>query len=267
MPNKGMRRFSRNIAAGVLVVLLAIALSRHWFSPIESMVLRQTSPFIRALAGIAEETRGVLLSFISVSRLSRAAQVLQEENTRLSARVARLESVEQENDLLRRQLDLVPRQNRRFIAADIVSRTSDGVIDGWVINKGSRDGVQEDLPVIVDDGVLVGRVKRVESLTSVVATIADASFRATTQTIGTRAEGLTHGVRSIDVVLDTVPRTSELQVGDRVVTTGTDGLYPPFLHIGSVRSVTAMGNEIFQSAHLTPAVNLRSLRVVSVLLK
>ncbi len=267
MPAREIRRFSRNIIAGLLVALLAVALSRRWFSPVESVTLRQMSPFIRVIAGLVEETRGVLRSFIAVGQLSRATRIMEEENARLGALLARLESVEQENDVLRRQVDLVPRRAQRFIAADIVSRTTDGVIDGWVINKGSRDGVQTGSPVTVEDGVLVGRVLRTESLTSVVATVADASFRASVQTIGTRAEGLARGVRGIDVVLDTVPRTSELRDGDRVVTTGTDGIFPPFLYVGSVRSVTARANEIFQSARITPAVNFRSLRIVSVLLE
>lgn len=254
----------------VLVLLCGVgiflAVRQGIYGAPESIMVRFSTPIVRVARGVGETVTQSVNSFLRVRRLSRAVRLLEEENARLQASVARLESLEQENTVLREQLKLLPRAQRRMISADVASRTTDGVSDGLVINRGSQDGIEAGQPVIVSDGVLVGRVHAVQPGSAIIALLTDPSVRLGGIVRRSGAEGLVHGVRGIDLSFDTVPRTDSLVVDDRVVTSGTDGAFPPDLLVGTIQSIEAPENEIFQSAHLTLSINPRTVRVVSILL-
>lgn len=257
--------FARISIAILVVALCVLALRRGVLAYPESMLVRAVTPLSRVGVTIRDAVGGSISSFLRVRRLSRAVQLLEEETGRLQGLVARMESLEQENASLREQLKLLPRSKRARITVEVVSRTTDGVTEGLIINRGARDGIETGQPVIVSDGVLVGRIQHVESGSAVVALLTDSSFRAAAVT-STGVEGLVRGVRGIDLVMETIPRTVPVHVGDRIVTSGSDGLFPRDLLIGSVQSVHAPENDIFQSAQLTSPTTVRNLRFVSVLL-
>lgn len=254
------------IGIAILIVIVCItALRRGLLAYPESVLIRAVTPISRATVAVRDAVGGSLSSFLRVRRLSRTVRILEEEAGRLQALVARMEGVEKENAALREQLKLLPRAKTRLITADVTSRTTDGLTEGLVINRGARDGIQTGHPVIVSDGILVGRIQRVESESAIVALLSDSSFRAAGITSG-GAEGLVRGVRGINLVMETIPRTVPVYVGDGVVTSGSDGLFPRDLLVGTIQSVEAPENDIFQSAQLTSPITIRNLRFVSILL-
>lgn len=249
----------------LLVALLVFILRTGWLERPQSMLVRAVAPITGGVSSLGEAALGFVRSFFRIGTLSRAVRILEEENARLRSSTARLHSLEEENARLREQLQLLPRARYQLVSADVVGRSTDGISETFIINRGTNDGLQSGMPVIVSGGIVVGSVRSVQTHTASVALLTDSSFRAAGETLGTRAEGLVHGVRGIEIVMDTIPRTSEVRVGDSVVTTGTDGLFPPHLLLGTIHAVSAPENEIFQTAQLVPAVQLRQLRVVSII--
>ena len=262
-----LRRGVRWLPGVLLIALLVLLLRSGVTAGVQSLLVRALAPVTVTVASVSESLLGSVRSFFRIGTLSRAVRILEEENARLQSSVARLQSLEEENAHLREQLQLLPRTRYTLVSADVVGRSTDGVSEVLIINRGTKDGIDSGMPVIVSDGIVVGRVHAAHTQTAFIALLTDPSFRIGGETLGTHAEGLVHGVRGIEIVMDTIPRTSTVRVGDRVVTTGTDGVFPPHLLVGTVRSVNAPGNEIFQSVRIAPAVSPRQFRVVSVIRK
>lgn len=248
------------------VLVLVTVLRRGWLRPLDSALLRGMGPLVQRVTTFVQESGGVVLSFARLGKLGRTVRVLEEENARLQSLLARNEGVEEENARLRAELRLLPRTRFHLLTAEVISRSTDGVLDAFVINRGTHNGVTVGRPVIVSDGIVVGVVRAADALTSIVVLLTDPSVRLTAETQGTYAEGLVHGSRGLDIIMDTIPRTATIALGDRVVTTGTDGQFPPNLLVGTIRSVNAASTEIFQAAQVAPLTDLRRLRVVSVIL-
>ena len=81
----------------------------------------------------------------------------------------------------------------------------------------------------------------------------------------TRRQGIVRGAGRDGLTLEYVPLQADVQVGDRVLSSGTDGLYPRGVPIGTVLEVSP-GGELFHSIHLAPAVDFGQLDSVFVLL-
>lgn len=249
-----------------VLVVLVFLFSRGWFSPIGSFTVRTVSPITSGVANAINNTGGYILAYFRIGKLSRTVRILEEKNAEYEAKITRLSGIEEENKILREQIKLLPKNKYKLLAGEIISRTVDGVSDAVIINRGSNDGIREGMPVIVNDGIVVGKIFRVESLTSVVMLVTDADFKLTASVQGTKAQGLVRGTKGLDVSMDTIPRDIEIHIGDKVVTTGMDGLFPPDLLVGKIRSISAPQNEIFQTAKVSMIVDVKRARIVSVIL-
>jgi len=153
------------------------------------------------------------------------------------------------------------------VNADVVGHSTDGGKDALIINRGSRDGIKEGMPVIMSSGVVVGKIARADGLIATVMLISDADFKLAAIVNGTKAPGLVRGTKGLDVSLEQVPREEKIKIGESVVTTGVDGIFPADLLVGKIRSVDAPENEIFQSAKVTPVIDIREARIVSVIIE
>lgn len=231
----------------------------------QSATLRAMSPGIKIASETTKGTKDVITSFLRIGTLSRSVRILEDENSGLESQLAQLESLKKENEDLRKQLELLPKKKYSIITADVIGHSSDGAREVLIINRGLKDGIREEMPVVVNEGVIVGKIDKAEEFTSNLVLVTDVEFKLAAGIPGTTAQGLVRGARGLDVVIEDIPRDVSLNIGDKVVTTGLDGIFPPDLLIGTVRTVEAPGNEIFQSANLSPAVDPRKLRIVGVI--
>ena len=263
MPNERKKR------PFILIILIAMVLffvfGRGWITPFESIVLRVFSPIATGSAQIVQSVQGYVFSFLRVGTLSRAVRILENKNAKDEAIISRFSGVEIENKVLREQLRLLPKDKYKILSADVVGHSTDGARDTPIINRGNSDGIKEDMPVIVNDGVVVGKIFRADAMTSILMLLTDADFRLAAAVQGTKAQGLVRGEKGLDVSMDGIPRGEEIKIGERVVTTGVDGLFPADLLVGKIRSIEAPQNEIFQTAKVTPVLDIRQLYIVSVI--
>jgi len=257
------RRFI--VLVGVLIIAIFV-LSRGWFSPVQSGGMRLVSPFVLRTVEMFNGTKEALMSFLRVGSLSRQVRLLENENRLYQAKIARLEGKEEENERLREQLKLLPMDKFKLLSADVIGHSVDGAKEGLIINRGTADGLSEGLPVIVNDGIVVGSIIKADIATSVIMLVSDTNFRLAANVQGTKAQGLIQGGKGLDIFLEQVPRAEKINVGDRVVTAGVDGLFPANLLVGTIRTVSAPENEIFQSAKISPIVDVRQARIVSVII-
>jgi rod shape-determining protein MreC len=188
----------------------------------------------------------------------------------------RLEQVRMSQDAEQaRRLQLLLGFKERFIsktvAAQVIGSSGSDQSRSVYIDKGARDGVQPDQPVITADGV-VGKVLRaygsspLESSGSLVLLINDPTSGVGVILEKSRLQGVLRGTPSGGVTIDKIMNDEPAQVGERVLTSGGDQVFPKGIEVGTITQVTP-GAESFLNIRVKPAVALSKLEEVLVVTK
>ncbi|HEX8815741.1 MAG TPA: rod shape-determining protein MreC [Terriglobales bacterium] len=148
------------------------------------------------------------------------------------------------------------------VAAQVIGTSGSEQSRSVYIDKGSRDGLKQDMAVITGDGV-VGKVLRVFSGTSQVLLINDQTSGVGAILEKSRLQGVLRGTANGDVVLEKVMSDEPVQPGDKVLTSGGDQIFPKGLPVGSVTRV-APGAELFYKIDVKPTADLSRLEEVLV---
>lgn len=196
---------------------------------------------------------------------------LMEENKILQASLAQMDELTLENQRLRELLGTrssMPEYT--FISATVSGKEPGGWFETFTLNVGSENGVTKNDPVMTNDG-LVGRVVEVYDETCVVMSIIDSRSAASGIVERTRDNGIVCGSLYLTdkdeyLQMQYLPDTAELTSGDRVITSGLDGLYPKGLFIGEVRSISRDSAEKDRYVVVDAAVDFNHIEDVLVML-
>jgi len=191
------------------------------------------------------------------------------EIARLRVALRQTQALERENQALRRMLGLATQSARRLIAAELSARDVNAWWQSARLNKGARDGLALDMPVITPDG-LAGRLVRVSRTTSDVLFLVDPACRVAARIVRPDAFGIVRGLGvsargQAACRMEYLPKDVRVLPGDDVETSELGGLYPPGLLIGRVRRVRLDDSGLYQTAEIEPAANFRSLALVFVM--
>ena len=148
-------------------------------------------------------------------------------------------------------------------AAQVIGSSGSEQSRSIYIDKGSRDGVKQDMAVITAEGV-VGKVLRVFRTTSQVLLVNDQTSGVGAILEKSRLQGVLRGTALGEVVLEKVMSDETVQPGEKVVTSGGDQIFPKGLPVGTVTKVSP-GPELFLNIRVRPAVDLSRLEEVLVI--
>lgn len=202
-------------------------------------------------------------NYISLRQARRDNEQLRNEVSELRMRNAQLESRAAEADRLAALLafrDAHPAA--RLLAARIIG-AGPGSGRTVYLDRGESDGIRKDMGVITPDGV-VGKVLEVYSSTALVLLITDKDGGAGSLLADTRTQGVAKGQGEPLLVLGYVNNDENVTVGERVLTSGIDRIFPKDLPVGTVVSVR--GGNPFKIIDVRPAARLDRLEEVFVLL-
>jgi rod shape-determining protein MreC len=227
-------------------------------------VLGASAPFINLSAGVSRGLRGAWTNYIWLHRAREENVQLQREVEQLSLQVRTLQQLRGENDRLKSLLSFKEGTQFKSLGARIVGRAPDFLSRIVYLDRGSADGVRVDCPVVRAEGI-VGRVVLVTRHNSQVQLItnADASVGVMIERTGTPGVARGSGGHILDV--DYISGTEEVAVGDLVVTSGKDGIYPSGLPVGTVVE-SIKGKTVFRNIHIEPLVDLLRLDEALILL-
>lgn len=187
--------------------------------------------------------------------------------TELELQNARQAAVE--NERLRGLLDLKQQIGYQQLAARVIARDSSVWFNTVTINRGSSSGVALNMPVVTAGGI-VGRVIAVSPVTAQIMMITDEKAAAGAivgQVNGSGALGSIRGMGETDLVeMRYVSELQKVVVGDHILTTGQDGIYPPGLKVGEVVQVTPGTSSQAHQIFVRPGARLDQLEEVVVLL-
>lgn len=152
-----------------------------------------------------------------------------------------------QNDRLKEMLDYKQKNTSQELkVATIIGKNPGNWFDVFTIDLGSNDGIEKNMPVITADG-LVGRVEEVGLNWSKVMAVIDGRSNVPAIMERTREYGVVKGSISQDsldasLYMNYLPLDSDVVEGDKVLTSGLDGIYPKGLMIGTVQSASQAGS-------------------------
>lgn len=203
-------------------------------------------------------------NYIDLVHVKMENQILIEENKMLRNESLSLKEKAMAGDRLMELLNLKDTLNNEYIIANIIAKDPSNWSSVVVINKGSKDGLMPNMGVITADGV-VGRIVKTTPGYSRVLLLSDRNSAIAGLIQRTRDEGIVAGRAGRALRLNYIMITSDVRKGDHVLTSGTDGVFPEGIVIGSISNVESPKNAMFHSIELLPNVNLLRVKEVMVL--
>ena len=252
----------------VAVSGLLVFLNPHQiFNPVHRVLTVVVYPFQKFFFQISSSVSGAKDFVVSIGSLKKENADLFEENQKLSAKNALLGSAEEENKTLREQLKLLPREKFNLEGAFVVSRDPHG-LGSWIdIDKGENFGLQTGMPVIVSNGILIGKIGEVYSGSAQVILVSNPQSLVNAMDLQTGAKGIVQGEYQLGSVLGMVLQADTLNAGDDIVTSSASENLPKGLLIGKVEKVGLSGDGLFQQATLVLPVQFFRLQTVFVVKK
>jgi len=165
---------------------------------------------------------------------------------------------------LERLLELRDRSNLSTAAAEIIGASATPDFRTLTIDKGTRDGLRPDMAVIAPAGV-VGRIVVPSARAAKVQLLIDRYAAAGAIIERSRAQGVVIGAGDERLGMEYVSEVADVAVGDAVVTSGIDGIFPKGFVIGRVEAVEKSGGA-YKRITVKPAVDFSSLEAVLVVL-
>lgn len=266
MPRKYLASKLIKLTLAVAVCLTLVFLNpKKIFNPAKEVFFKAAYPFQKTFYIMGKKTGNFFGLLVSISDLKKENERIMKENASLSAAIADLREQKKENEILRNQLELAPRQKFRLESAFIIGQDPRGSGSWLVADKGRSDGIDSGMPVIVSDGILVGRVSEVYDKSARIVLLTDSSSSVNVMDLETEARGILSGEYNLGLVMELVGQTEVLNKGDDVITSGLGGSIPKGLLIGKIQQVESTQDKLFQKALISAKVKYSDLDVVFII--
>jgi len=251
----------------LLFLINATSPNREDITVIEKLVRDSYTPLQNGIHKLRTGWVGVTAVFSEKKVLNKQIEMLDRENDRLKLQNQALREYEAEVQRLRNLLEFKNFNTGTYelIAAQVIARSPSNWYELIIINKGSRDGIKEGMPVITPDG-LVGRVGSTSENSAQVNLITDRQIAVGAILQRTReTNGIVEGQGSSSILkMINIPYYAAVEKNDKVITSGLSQIYPKGIDIGTVSEVEKEPNGLLLSASVTPAVDFDKLEEVLV---
>jgi rod shape-determining protein MreC len=189
-----------------------------------------------------------------IERLRKRIQSLEVERQKLLEAQAT-------NIRLKQLLDFRSHLSGETVSASIIANSASSWFRSSLLDKGSADGVRKGMAVVTPLGV-VGQVVAVTPRTSKVLLLNDPNSGIDVIVQRTRTRGIVSGSLDNGTVLKYVKRSEDVQEGDRLITSGIDGVFPRGLMVATVIKVHKQQLGLFQFIEVLPAVQFSRIEEV-----
>ncbi|AZV55721.1 rod shape-determining protein MreC [Clostridium sp. AWRP] len=271
-------RFLRNKLVLAIIVLSIIFLALISFSikGNSNSIVRNGigvtfNSFQGGLYKVNNSIKNSLSFIINFSRVKSENEELKKENSSLKNKLVEYNSLKNDNSQLRKELNFKSQKSEYdYIGCDVIGRSSDGILNEFAINRGSKDGIKKQMVAVTADG-LVGQVVHVESNWSIVQSLANenlavggtiegAESDANDVTNSGMVKGYSDGNNQFLAKLYYLPQDSTIKKGDVILTSGINNSYPRGIRIGTVISVEDDKGKVMKNALIKPYVNFDKLQ-------
>lgn len=254
-----------------MVVLALIFLSfnvdrsKSW-NPLSVVLIEILSPVQKFVKGGVKVTAGLLNKYVWMIETHEENLKLKSEINRLMLENSRYREMLSTYSRLQQLLKYNDTNDEKVLAAQVIGRDPTGWFRSIIIDKGKNSGIKENMPVVNAEGV-VGQVVSVSYNYSKVLLLIDQNSSVDCIIERSRESGIVKGISEKICNLDYVLKTSDVRMGDLVITSGLDRVYPRGRHVGEVIEVGEAPGEFFKNIKIRPSVDFMKLEEVLVILK
>lgn len=256
----------------ILILIFLVAVSNLQMDKVSKV----TNPFTGFVNGIQNgmvylknKIAGNDSFFINVEEMKKENEELRNKNNQMEQSLREFEVIKAENATLKEYVNLTDKYSEyKTHPADVIQYDISNYSKTIVINAGKKDGIDVNMPVISEKG-LVGHVISVTDNTAKVQTIIDTSSTVTCTISTTRDSIVSRGVIDSNNQLKAsfIPTEANVLEGDAVETSGIGGIYPKGIHIGTIKKVVNTKNITNRYAIIETAVDFSRLETVLVITK
>jgi rod shape-determining protein MreC len=235
-----------------------VVLLRYWAVSI-------VTPFERLFHGLGYNLRHGWSNYIDLRNTRQQNHDLQEQIARLRLEQAALSEDAIQGHRLQALLYFQQHYVANTIAAQVVGTSGNDLSRVLYIDKGSKDGLKPDQAVITPDGI-IGKLRDVFPHTSQILLINDQTSGAGVLLASTRLRAILRGSTTGQIVINNLTPDSRIKIGEQVLTSGGDQIYPRGLPVGTIESIKPdPDHQPYTLIQLRPAANLNQLEEVLVI--
>ena len=271
-----MKPFKNKLA--VTIVLLSVAFCgmiiyslQSDANGISSSVSTVVSPLQKIVYNINSRVKETVDFFLNFSEVKLENEQLKQKNAELANELIEYESLKDEVERLREALNFTEsRSNYNYVGVNIIGYSGSSLSDGYIIDKGSNDGIDKNMVVVSSKG-LVGKVTKVASNFAIVQSILNENIAVAVMDQQTReATGVLQGLSDKKdtnmTVVYNLPIDSDVKEGDIIITSGLGKIYPKEIPVGTVVSVEEDNVRVMKSAVVEPFVNFNEVEELFVVI-
>jgi len=225
---------------------------------LQRIVIELVLPVFKSFGNITAFAEDIVKEYVLLRQLRSENQNLRERVAALEQKVIDYQEASVENLRLRRLLDFRSTLQAETIPAQVVLHDLTGWFQTLMVDKGFRDQIAPDMAVVNDEGI-VGRILDVSDRYARVLLITDPGSSIDAIIQRNRVRGVLSGRDANTCILKYVRGNLEVQVGDLVVTSGKDGVFPKGLRLGTIQGVYKDPLDLFQRIEVKPLVRLSTI--------
>ncbi|HWN86038.1 MAG TPA: rod shape-determining protein MreC [Vicinamibacterales bacterium] len=245
-----------------LILISAQVQTRRGVPMLEEAVFGTMAEVQRVATGGIGEARGFWQNYVNLRQIGQENETLKQRVSQLEVALQRERALAGQSRLLQDLLDLKKETGLATTPAAVIASGASPEFRTMTLDKGSSQGLGADMAVIAPAGI-VGRVILPTPRAAKVQLITDRNAAVAGLVERTRDQGVAVGTGGDRLRFEYVSGTADLKAGDRVVTSGIDGIYPKGFVIGQIESIERSAGE-FSNVLIRPAVDLSALEAVLV---
>lgn len=234
---------------------------------LQNAVNNLVMPIQNGLTFLKNKLSGNSAFFSDLDYLKDENKKLKEKNNELEQSLRELENIKTENQTLKEYMNLAEKYKEyKTIPGYVINKDISNYSKTMVINLGKKDGVEVNMTVIGNEG-LVGHVISVTDSTAKVQTIIDTASSVSCSMSTTKDSIVCKGTLDEKSALKAmyIPTDANIIQGDSIETSGIGGIYPKGIHIGTVKKVTNTQNMTDRYALIETAINFDKIDTVLVI--
>jgi rod shape-determining protein MreC len=219
----------------------------------------------RAFAGFSSGVRGTTAMYLDLIGVKRENQALKTKLAEQNALLGTMTELKMENERLGQLLGFKQNSKMDLLAARVIARDMMPDHNTLTVDRGTNHGIQKNMAVITIGGV-VGYTMRVENNTSLILLLTDTYAVVDAVVQRSRARGLVEGTGAATARLNYLKRSDDLKIGDLVVTSGLDNIFPKGFPIGSITAIDKSRYGMTQEVEMKPTVEPMNLEEIFIVL-
>jgi len=263
-----LRRHSTPLATvALLLASLALLVTNssggRRVDPLGVVFLEVVTPIAHLSRRVSSSLADTWNSYVDLVGARQEREWLRSRVRDLEAEADAAGAVARENERLTELLELRESLPGDAVAARITSADASGLFRTATLNKGERAGVAKGFAVVTPGGV-VGKVVATSPHAARILLLDDHASGVDALVRRTRARGIVEGGSQAGCRLKYVKRREDIRVGDKVITSGLDGIFPKGMPIGEIVHLGEEEHGLYRTAEIRPAVDFSKLEEVLV---